>query len=150
PEHRELGFGRDGTGFRRHERLPTMDVVITTTAIVLSRLGDASLLVIPLALEDRRGPVPLLEHYDASQLVRERQRSEAPTMGRSIEHLGRQAVGAADDQDDALRSVAPGVDPSRQIFAGPGTALAVERDDDRSVRDRVEQPVAFVDEPVGD
>src|SRR5690606_41464365 len=86
-------------------------------------------------LQDAHGPVELLGHHDAGELVRQGDPPEAPARGDALAHRRADARGAADDERMVTPGVTPVVDLPRQFLAAPGGTAHIEERGRRPVGD---------------
>src|ERR1019366_2226322 len=92
---------------------------------------------------DRAGAIQLFHDDDARQLVRQRERPQAPHRPGSLAHGGCDAHGAANDQGAIPAIEAPRVKLPGKLFAGPPFAVHIEQYDLRRARNCLQEVLAF-------
>ena len=69
--------------------------------------GMRSLAVVGMAVEQRDGPVQLLDQHDAHQCMGQRQSRQRPALLRAGAHVGAEAVGPADRERETVACLQP-------------------------------------------
>jgi hypothetical protein len=104
--------------------------------------------MIRLPPQNRECPVQLLDYDDASQLVRQRERPEAPGSRCAADQCCVEAVGPSDDEGQRPGCKHPTVQLFGEVCTGPSRAHSCERYEAPCRRNARRQPLRFL-QPLG-